>query len=256
MTSEATPGDATLASDDFSQEAMIHRLPKAKVVDRIAYLTDLVRGRRVVHVGFVDAGCRTMQEGADAWLHGHLDRVAGSLVGIDVDEAGVASAVGQGYEAYAVDCRDAEAVAALGLQPAEIVLAGEVIEHLDDVGSFLDGLHALVAPDGWLVLTTPNATGLLNSAAALAGYELNHPDHVVVFTWRTLSNLLGRHGWQVVAARTFVPVVKTTPGRGVKLRVLAGGARLACFTERLLGRLGAPFVADGLIVVARPAGRR
>jgi 2-polyprenyl-3-methyl-5-hydroxy-6-metoxy-1,4-benzoquinol methylase len=233
---------------EFTQLAMIHELPRARVVDRLDHLVDLARGRRVIHVGFVDTGCTEMQAAAGTWLHSRLAAVATSLVGIDVNAAGVAAAVADGYEAYAVDCRDAAAVAALQIQPGDLVIAGEVIEHLDDPGAFLDGLHALCAPTGRLVVTTPNATGWFNSLAALVGREINHPDHVVMFTWRTLTTLAGRHGWTPVASATFVPEVKDFASAGLGARLLAFVARATVALERLLGRLGRAFVADGMIV--------
>ena len=131
------------------------------------------------------------------------------------------------------------------------MVAGEIIEHLDDPGSFLDGLHHLVAPGGQLILTTPNASGLLNGFAAMAGAEINHPDHVILFSWRTLTNLMSRHGWEVVATATFVPAVKAAPGSGVRQKVLGLAGRFVLWLERTIGRLWAPFVADGLIVTAR-----
>ena len=150
---------------DFSQLDMVHRLPPAPLVDRIDYLCDLATGpARVVHVGFVDAGCQRMNEQSGAWLHEHLAGVAAELVGSISTTRASTSARRRGYEAYAVDCRDADAVRASASPPADLVVAGEVIEHLDDPGSFLDGLHALVAPGGLLVVTTPNAAGLVNAA--------------------------------------------------------------------------------------------
>lgn len=238
-------------SSDEAQLEMVHRLPKAALVQRIPHVADLVRGRRVVHVGFVDAGYQEMQAGAGTWLHAHLAATATSLVGIDLDEAGVEAARAEGYEAHVADCRDPDQIDALGLEPAEMVIAGEVIEHLDDPGSFLDGLHRLLAPGGLLVLTTPNASGLLNGFAAMAGAEINHPDHVILFSWRTLTNLMARHGWEVVDTATFVPAVKAAPGRGVRQWALGIAGRFVLWLERTIGRLWAPFVADGLIVTAR-----
>lgn len=231
-----------------SQHDMIHRLPPARCVNRTVYLTERCRGRSVLHVGFVDQGYRDMQDRAGAWLHEHLAAAASRLVGVDVDAAGVAAARDAGYDAHVVDCRDADAVAAAGVEPAELVVAGEVIEHLDSPGEFLDGLHSLVAPDGRLVLTTPNAAGLFNTVAALANVEVNHPDHVVSFTWRTLSRLLADHGFTVEETATFVPAVKD---RGIR----AVGARAITGVERVAGRLGRPFLAEGLIVTCRPTRR-
>jgi 2-polyprenyl-3-methyl-5-hydroxy-6-metoxy-1,4-benzoquinol methylase len=242
-----------MADTDYSQLEMVHRLPPAALVDRFDYLCDLTRARRVVHVGFVDAGCQQLNEQSGAWLHEHLARTAGELVGLDLDEAGVADARDRGYEAYAVDCRDVDAVHALGLVPADVVVAGEVIEHLDDPGGFLDGVHSLVAPGGLLVVTTPNATGLVNAAALLGNLEVNHPDHVAMYTCATLDAMLRRHRWNPVEHAVFLQQVKSSPGDDARDRLLTTGARAVLGLERLLARFGRPYAADGLIVTARAA---
>jgi len=238
-------------SEEFTQGTMVHKLPKAPLVDRIGYLTSLARGRGVIHVGFVDTGCQTMQVQAGSWLHGHLAEVASSLVGIDVNEVGVAEASAAGYEAYTADCRDPDELLALGIAPAQLVIAGEVIEHLDDPGAFLAGLQALVAPGGQLVVTTPNAYGLFNVLASLARREINHPDHVMMFTWRTLTNLASRHGWVPVETRVYVPSVKDISGVGLAARILGLAGMFAVGLERLLARLGRGYAADGMIIVLR-----
>ena len=228
---------------------MTHKLPRAAVVDRISFLSDKATGRRVIHVGFVDTGCATMNQSAGTWLHGHLNEQATSLVGIDLDEAGVKEAGAAGYEAYAVDCRDREAVEALQIATAQVVIAGEVIEHVDDPGSFLRGLHSLVAPGGQLIITTPNAYGLFNVFASLALREINHPDHVLMFTWRTLTNLASRYGWKPVETAMYVPSVKEFSGTGLAARALAFAGRMAVAIERLLGRVGRAYASDGMIIV-------
>jgi 2-polyprenyl-3-methyl-5-hydroxy-6-metoxy-1,4-benzoquinol methylase len=233
------------------QEPVAHRLPKAELVDRVEYLCQLARGKRVIHVGFADVGFREMQERADRWLHAHLADAAKELVGIDVDEEGVGYARSHGWEAYAADCTDPVELRALGLEPAELVIAGEVIEHLPNPGDLLRALHELVAPGGTLVITTPNAAGWLNPMASLAGYEVNHPDHIVMFTWSPLTTLMARQGWEVVTTRTYCPNVKDLAGHGLRFQMLALGARFAIWLQRTVARLFAPFVADGLIVVAR-----
>lgn len=237
---------------DLSQLQMAHRLPPATLVNRFAFLRDLAYRRRVIHVGFVDAGCANANTEADAWLHEHLARSARELVGLDVDEVGVERARAAGYEAHVVDCRDVGAVKALALDRADVVIAGEVIEHLDDPGAFLDGLHELVRPSGVCVVTTPNATGLVNAVASLANYEVNHPDHVTMYTCRTLDTMLRRHGWDPVEHHVFVQQVKTRTDNTVRSRLFTGGARVVLGLERFLARVGRPYSADGLIVVARP----
>ena len=82
-----------------------------------------------------------------------------------------------GFEAHAVDAQSPKAVASLGLEPADVVIAGEVVEHLDAPGPFLRAMRELAARDGLLVVTTPNAYRLLNVLAPTLGVELVHPDH-------------------------------------------------------------------------------
>src|SRR5450432_1221012 len=113
------------SQSEFTQLSMAHKLPPARVVERIAFVSARARSRRVIHIGFVDTGCRSMQNSAGTWLHAHLQERASSLVGIDVDEGGVKEANEAGYEAYAVDCCDREAVEALDIAPAQLVIAGE-----------------------------------------------------------------------------------------------------------------------------------
>ncbi|HXY92580.1 MAG TPA: methyltransferase domain-containing protein [Acidimicrobiia bacterium] len=238
----------------FSQLQMVHRLPRATLVDRFDFLREVCSGRRVVHVGFVDAGCADANTEAGAWLHAHLDRAAQELVGLDVDAPGVERARSQGYHAFAVDCRDTAAVQALGIPKGEVVVAGEVIEHLDDAGAFLEGLHALVVDDGVLVVTTPNAVGWVNAFASLANYEVNHPDHVTMFTCRTLDAMLRRHGWEPIEHHVFLQQVKARADGTLRSRMFTEGARVLLGLERALARAGRPYVADGLVVVAAPSG--
>lgn len=241
--------------EEIDQAAMIHRLPVASVVDRQQFLVGLAEGRRVIHIGFADAGCRSMQDSRNTWLHALLAERADSIVGLDVDEPGVAAAQASGFEAHIVDCRDTEAVRDLRLEPADVVIAGEVIEHIDAPGPFLDAIAQLVVPDGELVLTTPNSSGLGNALAAVAGFEVQHPGHVTLFSCRTLTALMESHRWSVTDTRTYVSSVKPTIGPiSLRTRIIRVGGRALLAMERLLGWMGRPFAADGLIVVGRRAG--
>ena len=222
----------------------MHRLPRARLVDRVAELRSLVRGRRVIDLGFVDEGQIDVKRARGTWLHAVVAAEAREALGVDADEAGVARARELGFEAYNADVEDRAALEALELEAGEIVLAGELLEHLDRPADFLEAVKALVAPDGRLVLTTPNAHSLTNALAAVAGRELVNPDHVSWLSWRTLETLLGRHGWRVERLSYYrFPRVEGGPP-------VARAAFNAYQTIALpLFRLR-PNLADGIIVVA------
>ncbi len=229
------------------------RMPRTRSVDRIAYLCEQARGRRVIHVGFAGETRATIDRLADhaTWLHGRLARSADPLVGIDLDADGVERARAMGFEAYALDASDPDAVTASGIEPADLVIAGEVIEHVEHPGALLDGMHDLVRGRGLLAVTTPNAASMLNPLAAAGRVELINPDHIAFYSWYTLTNLMERHGWEIreVVTYHFPFAAEAWQGGGI---ALAG--RLLARTQRAIARL-APYVDFGLIAVASPASR-
>jgi SAM-dependent methyltransferase len=218
-----------------------HPLPRRGPVDRLEALVEAARGKRVVHVGFVDELLERKRE-QGVWLHERLAAVATSLVGLDSSEEGIARAKDLGHEAHVVDAQSAAAVAALGLEPAEVVIAGEIVEHLEAPGPFLRAMRELVGPEGLLVVTTPNAYRLLNFVVPLSGSELVHPDHTAWHSPRTLRTLLERSGWRVEAIAYY-----RTPQRT--------SAPLANAARSLLAAINRirPYWSDGLIAWARPA---
>jgi SAM-dependent methyltransferase len=227
-----------------------HPLPRGTPVERHEALVAASRGKRVVHVGFVDELVERKVEG-HVWLHARLDDVAETLVGLDFSERGVAWAQAQGHEAHHVDCQSEEDVRALGLAPFDVVVAGEILEHLDAPGPFLRAMRLLAKPDGLLLVTTPNAYRLLNFLSPLAGVELVHPDHTLWSSPRTLRTLLEHAGWRVERLGYYAnptrSVVSGSPAAKAAGRA-ANGARWLVRRNRL-----APWWSDGLIAWARPA---
>jgi SAM-dependent methyltransferase len=201
----------------------------------------------VIDLGFVDEGEMTAKRGRGTWLHEVVRSEARECLGIDADEAGVTEARRLGFDAHLADLQDAGAVASLGLAPAEVVLAGELLEHLDRPGDFLDAVKLLVAPEGQLVLTTPNAHALTNVIGGLAGRELVNPDHVGWLSWRTLETLLGRHGWRLELL-AYYRFPRVASGPRVTRALFNAYQVLATPLFRLR-----PNLADGLFVIARPA---
>src|SRR5262245_26733493 len=209
-------------------------------------LVEFARGRRIVHVGFVDEHRLEAKVGQGTWLHARLAESASSLVGLDLEEEGVRWAVEHGFEAYAVDAQSAEGVAALGLEPADVVIAGEVVEHLDAPGPFFASLRQLVREDGLLVVTTPNAYRLLNFVAPVGGVELVHPDHTAWHSPHTLATLLGRNAWEVAGIAYYQNPAPRLEGATGTL----GRCARSAFVR--ISRL-APYWSDGLVVWAHPA---
>lgn len=85
----------------------------------------------------------------------------------------------------------------LSWAPFDLIAGFMVLEHLHDPIGDLKHLRALAAPDGWLVLSTPNTRSFDFSAFGKRWYGLQVPTHLVHYDPRTISKVLHAAGWRV-----------------------------------------------------------
>lgn len=131
-------------------------------------------------------------------LHFELEKIATELYGFDFDQRGLDILKKQGSEKlYQADLENLESVPIH--QTFDVIIGGEMIEHLSNPGLFLNGIKRFMTPETRLVLTTINAYCALRFAIyGLRGRggrnEPVHPDHVSYYSYKTLSLMLERHG--------------------------------------------------------------
>ena len=117
--------------------------------------------------------------------------------GIDTSAAEVAKARAAGH-----DIIQADAETYLSDRRWDVVMAGDVIEHLSNPGRFLDCARANLREGGILVVSTPNTYCLRELARVVAGLTNDppvNPEHSCAFTPTTLRALCARHGFQQVS---------------------------------------------------------
>jgi SAM-dependent methyltransferase len=159
--------------------------------NRCKYISDLVINGVVLDVGCVDHDLENMQK--RPWLHGYLKESARSVTGIDSLSSDIESLRENGYDVHCEDATDFN----LNRQ-FDFVVAGEIIEHLSNPGLFLDCARSHLRPAGELILSTPNANCLKYFLEnLLVGRELENSDHVAIYSPKTISELLKRHGYIV-----------------------------------------------------------
>jgi SAM-dependent methyltransferase len=72
-----------------------------------------------------------------------------------------------------------------------------LIEHVPDPRSLLEEIRRVLKPDGYMVLTTPNVDGFHVRVAGEA-WRSAIPDHIYLFSKRTMGSLLGKTGFTVL----------------------------------------------------------
>lgn len=170
-------------------------------VQRVDLIKEMCTGRRVLHLGCTNWPYTEDAITSKMLLHFDLEKVAAEIVGIDADQAGIA--ILERHGSTNLIQGDLERLESCPLDgPFDVIVAGEVIEHVSNPGLFLDGIKRFMGEGSDLVLTTPNAYCAMRFVYyGLRGRrgkaEPVHPDHVAYYSYSTLKLLVERHGFEV-----------------------------------------------------------
>ena len=177
------------------------KLPSS-LVDREQFILEACRGRSVLHLGCADFPYTEESLASGTWLHDKVSNVASLCLGVDLDGDSVARL----RDCHAIDNikeGDAEHLDILSLDPFDLVLAGEIIEHMNNPGLFFDTAQKVLKPNGELLITTTNTFCLRRFIRIPFGRESIHPHHTFYFSHTTLQTLARRFGYVLKEAHSY-----------------------------------------------------
>jgi 2-polyprenyl-3-methyl-5-hydroxy-6-metoxy-1,4-benzoquinol methylase len=178
---------------------------------KIAYVTKRCKGKDVL-----DLGC--VQHTKDAylnknWLHKAIIKVAKKTKGLDLYSEGVKTLQAEGYDVVYGDAQNFE----LG-EKYDVVVAGDLIEHLSNFDGFFNSVRGHLRDDGVLLIATPNPWHWMQCIRSAIGQRIIvNPEHTTWFCPDTVRLIGKRFGFEVVdvdygsgrARDSFVPFPKT-----------------------------------------------
>ena len=138
-----------------------HPLPRNGQVDRDTYLLDVCRGKADPPFSPVLAWPATQMWCQDeSLLHLKMTKVADRVAGFDWSQPGLEILHKHGVNGlHRLNLLEPDEVEKgwnkLGFEP-EIVVAGELLEHLDRAGMVLENCRRMMAPGCQMVITVPN----------------------------------------------------------------------------------------------------
>jgi hypothetical protein len=156
---------------------MIHKIPASPVVLRRPYIVGKCKGKVVLNIG-----------SASGPLHSEIGKAAKKLYGMDKEPTGQPLCMPFDLET----CHDTPIPK---LQDVEVVVMGEVVEHLSNPGHALRAIReAYPVP---LLVTAPNAFADGSRGWLAKDTECVNRDHVAYYSYWTLRRLLERFGYIV-----------------------------------------------------------
>ena len=186
-----------VASDPNAAEALAHRAATLRaawrppISDRVRFLEERCRGRRVLDVGCVAHEISRID--SSQWLHGRLASVADRCTGVDVLPEGVAEMRKRGFEAVVHDLRNGLGPL-VSSAPFDVIVAGELIEHVEHIDMLFRTAAEGLTPGGELIVTTPNPYAPRRVRAARLGIVWENVDHILYAFPSGMAELAERHG--------------------------------------------------------------
>lgn len=166
------------------------------LVQRVDFIKAVCKGQKVLHLGCTNYPYTEESIENKMLLHFELEKIASEIYGFDFDQRGLDILEQHGSKnLFRVDLEQLDQVALD--EKFDVIVGGEMIEHLSNPGLFLTGIKRFMSDDTRLVLTTINAYCALRFMMyGLRGRggknEPVHPDHVSYYSFRTLNLILER----------------------------------------------------------------
>lgn len=149
-------------------------------------LAELGKNSKVLNLGCADSAT----EGV--YLHEEICKKVNYCLGIDIDKARIKELKKEGYNVVLANAENIK----LG-KKFDVIVAGDLIEHLDNAGKFLDSIRLHLKKNGKLILTTPNAWCYHRFINACFAEVSCHYEHSCWYDIKTLKQLLIKHGFKI-----------------------------------------------------------
>jgi hypothetical protein len=150
---------------------MMHRIPDTDVVNREEFILEKCHDKVVIHFG----------------CQGPLHR----------------SVVYVAKESYGVDIVPGEGIVQLNVEKdilptvdnVELVLCGEILEHLSLPGLFIEKMSKTYKCP--ILLTVPNAHSTIGYKQLCRGFENVNSEHVAYYSYYTIKELFSRYNYEI-----------------------------------------------------------
>jgi hypothetical protein len=172
--------------------SVMKQIDEPQIVNRLDYLLNYCHGKKVLHVGFGDYPYLEERLKNGSLLHTHLRKIASDLWGYDNNEETIRRYTEMTGDKQVISGDLMKMPLMDPIHDVNVVLLGEVLEHLRDPHLAVENLYNSFPPGTDFLVTVPNYTSLDSFAGSLYKKELVHPDHYWYFSPYTLLRMFSQ----------------------------------------------------------------
>lgn len=225
------------------------KIKVVRPVNRIHFITNYCSNKVVLDIGCFDETAIKAKVNTKFWLHGKIAQSAKKIIGIDnsklIPKEGVEISGSHIFKSDALNITPQM----IQKENYDVIVAGEFIEHLESPSQFLKKIKKDFSKKNkkrFLVISTPNGNSFLNTFMGLFDREVQHQDHLAVFTYKILNTLCRQSNfksWQIIPYR-FTSTEMKLRNKGVKYTSIVLFEKFINLIEYLF-----PLLSTGYIVV-------
>ena len=162
------------------------------MITRTQHILNHLKGPTILDIGC--AG-QALTPGSPNWLHGAIQSRFPDTYGIDINSESIDELINLGYKNIYVASAETFKLE----KDFDTIVAGELIEHLENPGLFLDNAKNHLKKEGQLLITTPYPFSLMNILYAFYKYPetSSNPEHTCWFCPSNIYSLADRTGYTI-----------------------------------------------------------
>lgn len=167
---------------------------KQKTISKNSLITSMCKNKKVLDLGCIDHSYETAISLGDKWLHRMIKNVSSELTGLDILKEDIEKLNNEGYNIIYGDAENFQLN-----QKFDIIIAGDLIEHLSNIGLFLNCVKEHMDSNSIFIFTTPNPFSFEQSMIALFDNRVYvNSQHTVWLDPNVSWELLSREGFNII----------------------------------------------------------
>lgn len=122
-----------------------------QVIDKDKLICSFCKSKEVLDIGCIDHSYAIALKLGNSWLHKQIKKTAKSVMGIDILKEDVKRLKNKGFNIIEADAENFDLK-----RKFDVIVAGDIIEHLSNIGSFLKSIEKHMHQNSVCIITTPN----------------------------------------------------------------------------------------------------